>query len=289
MLSICVPIYNYNSSQLLIDLVQQAQLQSESIEIICIDDASSELEIVAANEVVIQSHSIQYERLRKNIGRSKIRNLLAHRAKYPYVLFVDCDVSIPPLFIQNYTRRLGTNKVLYGGTKYPDEKPADVRLLLHYHYGHQKESLSVAQRSKKPYHSFKTNNFLAPRYLILNTPFDESIQQYGHEDTIWAFNLRAQNIPILHIDNPITHLGLETHQDLIRKIEASLENMVQLQQSDKDLPIKVNQIFRQYKGLWSLCSTPFIKRILRKQLMSKKPSLNLLDLYKLLYLAEINS
>ena len=284
MLSICIPIYNFNCTALLNDLIVQSENLGVPVEICCIDDASTHH--TETNQAFIRDTSIKYEALKKNIGRSKIRNRLAKRSQFPNLLYLDCDVEIGSAFLNNYKDYLDQNRVVYGGTSYPLEKPENSTLLLHYQVGQTKESLSQRERERSPYLTFKTNNFLTPRSLILKYPLDESVSGYGHEDTLWAFTLKELEIPILHIQNPIIHQGLESSQILIGKIESSLDNLIKLHKAGKHIPVKVFEVYQHYRPFFKLIAKSGLPGRLRNKLISRRASLRSLDWYKLMYLAQ---
>lgn len=282
MLSICIPIFNFDVRTLLTDLLNQSEIAGIPIEICCLDDGSSEF--VEKNQSFIRETPIKYQYLKQNIGRASIRNKLAQFAQGEVLLYLDCDVQISPGYLEKYFPYLSSNKVVYGGTTYHEEISIDPKFQLHYLVGHKKESVPSVQRKQDPYLTFKTNNFLVPRPILLQYPFDETITQYGHEDTLWAFDLSAHSIPILHIDNPITHLGLETNEDLVSKIEKSLLNLLKLRNTGKALPVKVFKYYQKYRALLKLMSSNKLASFLRKKLLSGKSTLRILDLYKLIFL-----
>ncbi len=90
MLSILIPTYNYNIVALVSEIHRQISNTEIPFEIICLDDASTVF--VAENLVVQQLQNTQYQILQTNVGRSKIRNLLAQKAQYDWLLYLDADV-----------------------------------------------------------------------------------------------------------------------------------------------------------------------------------------------------
>ena len=102
MLSILIPTYNYNIVPLVRDLRSQLHKENIIFEIICIDDASqSELNLI--NEEINSFEFCSFSSLEKNFGRSKIRNFLAKKAKYEWLIFLDGDVlPAQSSFIFNY-------------------------------------------------------------------------------------------------------------------------------------------------------------------------------------------
>src|ERR1044071_5613337 len=100
MLSILIPVYNFDVTGLAASL--QASETNIPFEIICLDDGSAPM-FKAINKKIAGLENIIYEELPQNIGRSKIRNLLAERAKYEYLLFLDCDsTAVSGRFLSSY-------------------------------------------------------------------------------------------------------------------------------------------------------------------------------------------
>ena len=93
MISICIPIYNFNVVDLIITIINQGEKSKKPYEVICIDDGSN-AEILKLNAEIKSYKKVKYLILKKNIGRSKIRNLFLENATYENLLFIDCDCSI---------------------------------------------------------------------------------------------------------------------------------------------------------------------------------------------------
>jgi glycosyltransferase involved in cell wall biosynthesis len=168
---------------------------------------------------------VRFIALKENIGRSKIRNAMVKEARYPYIIFMDCDSATSSNdYVAQYLPLCQANIVVYGGRRYRDEKPADATLL-HWKYGVKRESLPASERQKHPNFSFCTNNFLIDKSIFNTITFNENLEGYGHEDTFFGLELLGNNIPIHHIDNPLTHLGLETSDVFLKKTENGIVNL----------------------------------------------------------------
>ncbi len=101
MLSILIPVYNYNITLLVSQLQKQAIETFADFEIIVMEDGSDTF--LEENKEIEKFENCKYEVLEKNIGRSAIRNRLAEKAKYDHLLFLDCDAEIyTPHFIEKY-------------------------------------------------------------------------------------------------------------------------------------------------------------------------------------------
>ena len=81
MISICIPTYNYNVT----DLVEELLAQSSSLdcEIIVIDDASSP-SFVKENSSL--SDRVNFVCLEQNVGRAKIRNLFLEHVQVQHLV-----------------------------------------------------------------------------------------------------------------------------------------------------------------------------------------------------------
>jgi len=294
MLSILIPIYNYNVYPLVLELHRQCRECKIDFEILCLDDGSNQIEY--KNQYVSTLENCRFEIVEKNIGRSGIRNLLAEKAKFANLLFLDAD-TFPTNkdFIQNYIFQINNNeKVVFGGIEYQKENPADDQLL-RWFYGNARESLSVEKRTTNPNEHALTSNILIKKNVFNANKFDESITKYGYEDLVFLSTLKKKGILVKHIDNPTYHLGLETSQQFLDKTKIALVNLKILAET-KSLDSSESKIIRTYIFLKKLHLVAVIAFLFKKEemkiehnLLSKKPSLLLFDLYKLGYYCGIKS
>ncbi|MEM1327629.1 MAG: glycosyltransferase family 2 protein [Bacteroidota bacterium] len=286
MLSILIPIYNFDCRDLVRDLVAQADVLEEAVEIICLDDASSSVFRVLNQEILSYSSMVTYQYLSKNIGRSKIRNRLAKLAQFPYLLFMDCDAAVPcDDYLKQYLIHCQPNTVLCGGRVYQNTAPENDDYLLHWTVGKVREEIDAKVRQQQPYYSFMTNNFIAPKSVFDRLQFEEKLTQYGHEDTLFGLALEEQNISVNHLDNPLIHVGLEETMIFLEKTEQALENLVYLVQNGYLIETRLLQLFRRLERARLLSvflrSFRWARPRLIQRLKSAAPSLFAFDLYKL--------
>ncbi|MDR2086575.1 MAG: glycosyltransferase [Dysgonamonadaceae bacterium] len=289
MFSICIPVYNYDVRELVQSLHRQAMRSGLPFEILLMDDASKE-EYRTVNSAIDWPY-LRYIQLTGNAGRSKIRNRLAQAAKYTYLIFMDCDSAVSSeTYIDNYIPYCKPNIVCYGGRLYEEKWPHDTKYL-RWKYGVKRESIPAEEREKEPNLSFMTCNFLIDKALLEKIPFDETVQGYGHEDTLFGIQLLYLGIRIQHIDNPLIHLGLEDAAVFIAKTENAVANLRRIdailqekcpEPVNHSLLIRTEQRLKKW-GLLPLTAAIFtvFKPLLKRNLLSKKPSLFLFDLYKL--------
>ena len=293
MISICIPIFNYDVRQLVDELIIEKKNLNKSIEIICIDDCAS-TNFLKKNRSIGKNKDVQFISLNKNIGRSKIRNLFLQHAKYENLIYIDCDCTINKNgFISNYLKNIN-HEVIYGGRKHHDNQPKDKLKILRWKYGRKKEDLDLITRKNSPYISFRSNNFLIKKNILEKIRFNEQFLNYGHEDTQLAFDLKEKKINIFHIDNPVFHEGLENNKDFLNKTEIGIKNLTQLKLEYKDhneikLWVYYERINRLKIDKLLLKISHLFMSLLRKQLESKYPSLIIFDIYKLLILLRIKN
>ncbi|MBK7465355.1 MAG: glycosyltransferase [Saprospiraceae bacterium] len=285
MLSILIPIYNYDIGSLVSQLSGQCMDIGIAHEIVCVDDRSED-SWRQKNKFLEGIQNCAYIELNQNIGRSRIRNFLVTKAKYDRLLFLDCDSDIKGKdFIANYINYLDTQEVIFGGREYQTVPPMEEEFLLHYNYGIKRESQIAEYRNQNVYRSFHSNNFLVSKDIIAKFPFDESLSLYGHEDTRWALLLEKNNVMIMHIDNPVIHQGLEDNNIFLRKQSDAIENIIKLKNSGNSIGSKVEEAHVFLKDFHLLAMfTIFYKwteKRLVRNLLSSRPNLFVLDLFRL--------
>ncbi|MCX6231384.1 MAG: glycosyltransferase [Bacteroidetes bacterium] len=225
MLSICIPVYNFDVTSLVNRLAVQIKDLDVKCKIILIDDCSSD-EFNKINAPFCSQHT--YIQLDKNIGRSKIRNLFLTYSESKYLLFLDCDSFIfDDGFLSKYIHYLKTKNwdVICGGRVYGTDKPERSKIL-RWKYGVNKESQPYEVRRQSPNKSFMTNNFLIKREILQSFRFDENIHDYGHEDTLFGYLLKKNKIQIKHIDNPILNGDIEENAIFLLKTEKGIANLI---------------------------------------------------------------
>tara|TARA_R110001583_G_scaffold12582_2_gene55688 strand:- start:367 stop:1263 length:897 start_codon:yes stop_codon:yes gene_type:complete len=294
MISVLIPIYNFNALKLVKTIHEQLEFLLQEFEIVCICDASTEF--IAENNVINNFSSTKLLPLKKNIGRSKIRNLLIEKANYNWLLFLDADV-LPKddLFIKRYLDCIIKNEVsvFCGGIIYKDEKPDDNKML-RWVYGKKREEISFNKRSEKPYQYVSGANFLIHKSVAETIKFDERIINYGYEDVLFIEDLKNSNIEITHLENPVYHLGIENNLIFLDKTKEAIENLFFINANNilKGDNLKLLKTF-QLLDKYSLDSG-FLKIFLKFQknieynLLGEKPSLFLFDIFKLGYLCDLN-
>jgi len=281
MLSILIPCYNFNIYNLVKDIQKQGKLLKINFEIICIEDGSSE---VFSNYNIKNLQYVTYIVNKENIGRSKIRNLLAKKAKFNWLLFIDCDSKINNnKFLSNYTEKINqSNSIFYGKTEYSTNQK-NTNKKLHWLYGRKIES-------KRKKNQFSSHHFLIQKKTFNQVNFDEKIEKYGHEDTIFSIQLKKKKYKLYYINNPLLHIGLEDNETFIKKTEQSIKNLITLKNRYNLNHLRIIKTYNILSSVFLDYFLSFSFRLIKKQilknLISNKPNMWLFQFYKLGYYCE---
>ncbi len=296
MLSILIPNYNRNIKSLVEKLGEQAGEESIDFEIIIGDDLSDELFRKQYGEL----EKLKYVKVfmhKQRLGRSANRNFLGSSAKYKWLLFIDSNAELQePLFIRNYLESAGKADVIIGGMAFSDIAPAKTDHLLRWKYGRTREMKTAKERNISPYRSFISFNFMISKELFSSIGFDERIKSYGHEDTLFGYRLKEAGISVLHIDNMLVHSSLDSARTFLNKTRKGVENLKyirQLVENKKSFDRDV-KLLRTYR-LLAAFGLNYLLRLLFKacrrnmvgKLLSDKPRIFILQLYKLSYLCSL--
>lgn len=299
MLSICIPVYNFDVTGLVRELLHQADGLSQPVEVLVFDDYSQSY-YRKKNATLGQLPRVQYLEFDFNIGRSRIRNRLGDIASGEWLLFLDCDTMPEGSdFLARYVEQLGQAEVIYGGRTY-GPRPQHRELMLRWRYGVRRECTKSVFRHIRPYKSFMSSNFIISRELFLSIRFNEALSGYGHEDTLLALDLKHRGVGIAHIDSPTIHLGLEPAGEFIEKAAQGTLNLARIlhmlperQQVEFERSIKLLRVFRILRHLGLLYPLRYVSRafvpIIKRQLMGGRPLILLFDLYELSLLAQLYS
>lgn len=295
MLSILIPTYNYNIVSLVTQLHKQAKEANIVFEIIVIDDASTNLQIIEENKNEITSLSqVSYINSIKNQGREITRQKLAKIAQFNWLLFIDAD-TIPKknTFIIDYLDSIkGGSKLIFGGIAYSNNKPED-NAILRWKYGKSREEVSVNKRNKNRYLSINSGCFLIDKTLFITTNSKIVWKLYGL-DIFFTYLLMKYKVKVLHINNPVYHLGLENGKVFLEKSKKAantlyfLENERLISPSYSSLQKAYNKLV-QYRlaNLFRFCVKHFIPYI-EKNLKTKNPSLFWFDVYRLYFFSTLS-
>ncbi|WP_298761912.1 glycosyltransferase family 2 protein [uncultured Psychroserpens sp.] len=296
MLSVLIPVYNYDVRGLVNTLHDQLMSAQISFEIICIDDYSK-AEIGTINSEIQQLAHTSYHISSSNKGRVATRHTLAAQASFDWLLFLDADVlPTSDAFVSSYLAYLTSDyDAIYGGFAYNKEAP-QTEFLLRWTYGRSKEQVKADIRNKKPYKITISANFLIKQSVFKRINSKITYKGYGY-DNYFGSLLKTEKSNIFHIDNEVFHLGLESNASYLNKVEQSVDTLLKLDNqglinTTENSLVVVFRTIKQWKlnVLFSWIFKKFKGRF-TSNLLSKKPSMLMLQLYKLSYICyqDLNS
>ena len=257
-LSILIPSYN----SICTEMVKQLHAQCLSIaqpfrfEILVADDASTNPEVIKANQVIEQLEHCTFLQKPTNTGSASTRNFLAQHAQYEWLLFLDSDMTIPDArFVERYLDHT-SHDVVNGGISIGKGKKNNLRYL----YEHNAERHHTAElRNKAGFKEFRSTNFLIKRTLIL------------------------KGASILHINNPLVMDNFEENNKYMQKCERNLRTLYKFRDELQGysrlldlanrLPHGLVRYWHRHFHLWE-----------RRLLTGNHPTLLLFNLYRLGYL-----
>ncbi len=295
MLSILIPTYNYNVYPLVQELESQALKASINFEIICIDDGSFSI-LNEENQKINTLINCKFIENKKNVGLSNNRNELVNHSQYSNLLFIDGDSEIiNKEYINRYLKTLTKETdIIYGGRIHPD-KIENSNNKLRWKYGRLIEDKSAVRRKKNSYKTLMFNNTLVKRSCFDAIKFDQSITKYGHEDTLFAYQVGLAKLNVIHIENPIMHGDIDNDTTFLKKTEHGLLNLLYLYKSKK-----INPNFVRILKLYVLIDTIKMRTLvsfffskfrisMTNQLKSTNPSMFLFKLYKTGFLCSLET
>ncbi|HET8810482.1 MAG TPA: glycosyltransferase family 2 protein [Flavobacteriaceae bacterium] len=293
MLSILIPVYNYDVSKLVRELHKQGVQANFPFEIFIFDDGSNS-PINEKNMLLNNLDKVVFKSLEKNVGLAQNRNLLAESAQYENLLFIDGDSLVRENFLQNYADALqNSTTVIYGGRVHPENYP-NKKESLRWKYGKYVEDKTPEERKKKPYNSTLFNNTLIKKQVFEKIGFEKSLTKYGHEDNLFVCELKKRQIDIQHIENPVIHDDIDPNEIFLKKTQTGLDNLKQLCQNGMMSPnyVKLSRLHSSLKkiGLDRPLSWVFhqFEKPMRKNLTSQNPSLFVFTIFRLSYFCKIN-
>lgn len=292
-LSILIPVYNHPCVELVRGLLAQCSEMPPDFryEVIVIDDASTDKTSLNANSPLAEMENCRYLCLTANVGRSRIRNILAEKARFSQLIYLDCDVKlVNDKFVRSYCTNSVSADVVSGGvTLLPD--PAMAKTNLRYRYEHMcLPKFTVERRIARPHDGFRTSNFRVSRELLLRIPFDERLLHYGYEDVLWGKSLLEAGIKIDHIDNPVAIDDFEPNLEFIAKTEEGVRTLSNFTDDVRGyssiITVSDNLHRLGLRGLARIAFSVFKPVIKRAITTNCKPSVVFFQIYRVGYFLE---
>lgn len=299
MLSILIPTYNYVCAHLVCDLQKQCEeaqaLWGEEFEyeIIVADDGSTDAATIEKNAVIEYLPNCRFIDNERNIGRAAIRNLLVRESRGEWIVIIDCDAEvITDDFVQQYWRAATTSgfDIVIGGICTPTTAPEGCELRHRYELAAD-TIRTLEARQSDPAMFFSTFNFMASRRVFDAVKFDERCTEYGYEDALFGIEAEQRGFAISHIDNPLQHNGINDNASFLRNSETALRTLRHLGPPMTDRARVASAARRLTSSAWRKYTImplftllyKMSRPIVRRNLLSRHPNLNLFAFYKLGY------
>ena len=214
---------------------------------------------------------------------------MADQSKYEKLLFLDCDAEVKDKkFLKKYVEASDKASVVCGGLTHPDEIPMKGQELRYLYEKNAAYERSAGFRSQNPYLRFTSFSFMIDRDVFMKIRFDESYVRYGYEDVQFGHELEENGVSILHIDNPLAHIGLDDSASYLNKTRQAVQNAFDHQDEigdssklltnyNKVRSLRMRWVFRFF---WA-----FFQKSMEKNLLGPKPKLRIFSLYKLCYIS----
>ena len=230
-LSVLTPFFRDDPRPLMAALDREAAVLAAEAELVLLDDAGGDRALSAAVAEASQALALPVRliRLSANGGRAKGRNRLVEHARGRHLLFLDSDM-LPDRsdFLTAYLALIaGEDPAVAVGGFSLEQAPPRAEHALHRALSLRAECVPASVRARMADKYVWTSNLLVRRDVFETERFDETFVGWGWEDTEWGVRVAAR-FGVTHLDNPATHLGLDTAAALVGKWEQSPANFARI-------------------------------------------------------------
>jgi glycosyltransferase involved in cell wall biosynthesis len=233
-LSVLIPFYRDDPTRLIASLDRKGA----DVEIVVLDDGSRDDGLAARITGAVGALSLpaRFVRLTRNEGRAAGRNRLADAARAEHLLFLDADM-LPDAddFLDHWLALIDREApaAAFGGISLT-QTPRTRETAVHRAMALRSDCLPASVRRLAPEKYVFTSNLLVRRDLFVAEPFDAGFKGWGWEDVEWSMRISRRH-PIVHIDNPATHLGLDPAAKMAAKFEQSAANFARVVAAHGDI------------------------------------------------------
>ena len=265
-LSVLMPFLRDDPTDLLAALETEASSLDGAVEVIVLDDGTADPALTRRLKAQVDAMALPVRliTLAANEGRAIGRNRLAGAARAGSLLFLDSDMRPDHAnFLRDWSALVADSDpaVAFGGFSLL-QAPTDARFQVHRAIAAKSECVPCAERAKQPEKYVYTSNLLVRRDVFESEAFDPGFTGWGWEDVEWAMRV-ARRFEVVHIDNPATHMGLDTVAALAGKYEQSAPNFGRMVQRHPEV-VAAYPSYRAAKLLKRLPGLRLLRRGLRR-------------------------
>lgn len=230
-ISVLIPFLRDDPTELLGLLDEEAGALDGTVEIVLLDDGTNDPALTArlTSVVLAMALPVRLISLTRNEGRSKGRNRLAASARGGSLLFLDSDMRPDHRrFLWTWADLVAREDpaVAFGGFSLL-QAPTDARFCVHRAMATHSECVPFDERARTPEKYVYTSNLMVRRDVFQAEAFDPAFTGWGWEDVEWAMRV-SRRFTVVHVDNPATHMGLDTVEALAGKYEQSADNFARV-------------------------------------------------------------
>jgi hypothetical protein len=263
--SVLIPFLRDDPADLLARLDAEASSVAGAVEIVVMDDGTGDVALTARLTAQVEAMALPVRliTLPANEGRAIGRNRLASAARGGSLLFLDSDMRPDTgRFLRDWADLVDRDSpaVAFGGFSLL-QAPTDARFAVHRAMASKSECVPHAERARQPEKYVYTSNLLVRRDVFEAEAFDSGFTGWGWEDVEWAMRV-SQRFPVVHLDNPATHMGLDTVAALAGKYEQSAPNFARMVRRHPEI-VAAYPSYKAAKLLKRLPGLPLMRRLMR--------------------------
>lgn len=287
MLSVLIPTYNFDCTDLVMTLSSQLSADDE---IVVGDDMSHVPAVVKAIDALEGMERVRVVRAATNMGAAGMRNMLCREAKGEWLLYVDCDtIVMDKHFVERYKQE-AYNGVVCGIIRHSDVCPSPNKTLRWKYERTYEKKNSTQQSNMQPHQHFRTSHFLTSKSIMLQVPFDEKIKRSGYEDLLFGRQLKERGVEVRHTNIEAYNGDIEDNSSFLQKTHGHLNTLWQMQDELQGYSTLLNLHARikRLHMLWAVKAMfKLTGSIIRRNLLGNNPSIRLFQFYKLGYFASL--
>lgn len=265
-LSVLMPFLRDDPTELLALLDEEAASVDGAVEVVVLDDGTNDADLTArlTDKIKAMRLPARLITLPANEGRSRGRNRLASAARGGSLLFLDSDMKPDHRrFLRDWTDLVAREDpaVAFGGFSLL-QAPDEARFAVHRAMATRSDCVPYTERARQPEKYVYTSNLLVRRDVFEAEAFDPGFTGWGWEDVEWAMRV-SRRFRVVHLDNPATHMGLDTVEALAAKYEQSAPNFARVVARHPDIvsaypSYKAARLLKRLPGLGA--ARPWMKR-----------------------------
>ena len=264
--SVLIPFLRDDPTDLLDRLEAEAPALDGAVEIVVLDDGTSDAALTGqlADRIGAMALPARLITLPANEGRARGRNRLASAARGGSLLFLDSDMRPDGAdFLRAWADLVARDDpaVAFGGFSLL-QAPDEPRFAVHRALAAKSECVPAPERSRQPAKYVYTSNLLVRRDVFEAEAFDPGFTGWGWEDVEWAMRV-SRRFPIVHVDNPATHMGLDTVETLAGKYEQSAPNFARMASRHPEF-VAAWPSYRAARLLGRVPALPLLRRLMRR-------------------------